>query len=428
MQLTQDDGVTIFGSAGRIRIPYCWIPAREGGKLSLFVQPAGKEEQEITVETTEWLYGLEADAFARALFAGSRSVPEMPIDDTLDNMLTLDRWREAIGLVYESEKPTNHVPTVGGRPLKRNATATVSHARIPGCDLDISRLVLGCDNQMTMPHAAAIFDDFFQRGGNAFDTAYIYGGGLPETLLGHWIQSRGVRKEVFVTGKGAHTPLCEPKHIGWQLEESLNRLQTDYVDLYMMHRDNPDVPTGEFVEALNELVGQGKIRAFGGSNWAVERVAEANAYAGSKGLQRFSALSNNFSLARMVGPVWDGCISASDPASRTWLKESGIALFAWSSQARGFFSDRAGEDKLSDRELVRCWYSPDNFQRRERAVELARKKNTSPISIALAYVLNQPFSTFALIGSRTISETASSFAGLEVSLTPDELAWLNLEV
>lgn len=104
IQLDQDNGLTIFGSGGRIRIPDCWVPARQGGRLSIFVRPAGKDEEEIAVETSEWLYGLEADAFARALFAGSRSVPEMPIEDTLDNMLTLDRWREAIGLVYESEK------------------------------------------------------------------------------------------------------------------------------------------------------------------------------------------------------------------------------------------------------------------------------------------------------------------------------------
>jgi predicted dehydrogenase len=104
IQLDQDNGLTIFGSGGRIRIPDCWVPARQGGKLSLFIRPAGKDEEEVTVETSEWLYGLEADAFARAVFAGSRSVPEMPIEDTLDNMLTLDRWREAIGLVYESEK------------------------------------------------------------------------------------------------------------------------------------------------------------------------------------------------------------------------------------------------------------------------------------------------------------------------------------
>jgi predicted dehydrogenase len=103
VQLDLDNGITIFGSGGRIRIPDCWVPARQGGSLSMFLRPAGKDEEEVTVETSEWLYGLEADAFAGALFAGSRSVPEMPIEDTLDNMRTLDRWRESIGLVYESE-------------------------------------------------------------------------------------------------------------------------------------------------------------------------------------------------------------------------------------------------------------------------------------------------------------------------------------
>lgn len=427
VQLEQDNGLTIFGSAGRIRIPDCWVPAKKGGSLSLFLKPSGKDEQEILVETEAWLYGLEADAFARAVFAGSRSVPEMPIEDTLDNMRTLDRWRDAIGLTYESEKPGNHVPTVSGRPLTRKAEAGMRHAKIPGVDLEISRLVLGCDNQRTMPHAAALFDDFFERGGNAFDTAYIYGRGLQETLLGHWIQSRNIRKDIFVIGKGVHTPFCEPKHIRWQLEATLERLQCDYVDLYLMHRDNPDIPAGEFLEVLNGLKEEGKIRAFGGSNWSIGRTQEANEYSRSKNLHGFSALSNNFSLASMLSPVWGGCVSASDASSRAWLQESGTALFAWSSQARGFFAERAGEDKLSDPELVRCWYGPDNFRRRERAVELARAKSTSPINIALAYVLDQPFPTFALIGPRTIAETASCFGGINIQLTPEEIAWLNLE-
>lgn len=427
VQLEQDNGLTIFGSEGRIRIPDCWVPAKKGGSISLFIKPRGKDEEEITVITDDWLYGLEADAFARAVFAGSRSVPEMPIEDTLDNMQTLDRWREAIGLVYESERPGNHSPTVSRRPLRKCAPAGAGYARLPGCDFALSRLVFGCDNQRTMPHASAVFDDYIERGGNAFDTAYIYGGGLQETLLGHWIQSRGIRKEIFVIGKGVHTPLCEPKHIGWQLEATLERLQSDYVDLYMMHRDNPEIPAGEFVDVLNRLKEEGKIRAFGGSNWSIQRTQEANDYARSKDLQGFSALSNNFSLASMISPVWGGCVSASDAASRAWLQKSGTALFAWSSQARGFFTDRAGEDKLSDPELVRCWYSPENFRRRERAVELARAKSTSPINIALAYVLGQPFPTFALVGPRTISETASCFAGMDVQLTPEEIAWLNLD-
>jgi aryl-alcohol dehydrogenase-like predicted oxidoreductase len=100
---------------------------------------------------------------------------------------------------------------------------------------------------------------------------------------------------------------------------------------------------------------------------------------------------------------------------------------AWSSQARGFFTDRAGRDRTGDAELVRCWYSDDNFQRRERAVELAAKKGCTPINIAGAYVLHQPFPTLALIGPRTLYELMTSLPTLDVTLTADEVKWLNLE-
>jgi aryl-alcohol dehydrogenase-like predicted oxidoreductase len=250
---------------------------------------------------------------------------------------------------------------------------------------------------------------------------------LMEKLLGAWVRHRGVREQVVIIGKGAHTPWCTPEWLERQLEESLTRLQTDHVDLYLMHRDNPAVPVGEFVDVLDAQVRAGRIKVFGGSNWSLDRVAAANRYAKRKGKQGFGAVSNNFSLARMVDPVWAGCVSASDPDSRRWLKRTQLPLFAWSSQARGFFTARAGRDRTEDADLVRCWYSDDNFARRERAYALAAKKGVSPIAIAAAYVLTQPFPTFALIGPRTIAETASSMEGLAVELTPREVAWLNLE-
>src|SRR5204862_2193539 len=127
------------------------------------------------------------------------------------------------------------------------------------------------------------------------------------------------------------------------------------------------------------------------------------------GMTGFSAISNNFSLARMVSPVWDGCIAASDAESRAWLTENQMAIMPWSSQARGFFTGRAHPDNRSDEELVRCWYSEDNFRRLERVNELAQKRGVLPINIALAYVLCQPFPTFPLIGPRLLSETRTSF-------------------
>jgi len=202
----------------------------------------------------------------------------------------------------------------------------------------------------------------------------------------------------------------------------------DHADLYLMHRDNPEVPVGEFVDVLNEHKNAGRIRAFGGSNWSLARVDEANAYATQNGKTGFSAVSNNFSLARLVAAPWPGCISASDAPSRAWFERTRIPLLSWSSQARGFFlPGKAAPDKTDDPELVRCWYAEDNFQRLDRVNELAKKRDVLPINIALAYVLNQPFPTFALIGPRQLSETRTSFAALSIDLSPDELAWLNLE-
>ena len=424
--LSQNNSARIYGTTGMIVVPSPWIPPSEGTPAKFFLHQDGKVE-EITVATAANLYGLEADAVATALARGEREVPAMTVADTLGNMAALDAWRAGVGLTYEAEKPENFLHTHARRPLARRADAAIPTGTIPHLAKPVSRLIMGCDNTVTMPHSAAMWDDYFSRGGNTFDTAFVYGGGLQEKLLGQWIKNRGIREEVSVIVKGAHTPFCTPEWLTKELEVSLGRLQTPYADIYMLHRDNLEVPVGEFVDELNGHVKAGRIRAFGGSNWTLARVAAANRYAARKGLQGFSVVSNNFSLARMVDPVWDGCIAASDKESRRWLKKHQLPLLAWSSQARGFFTDRVGKDKRDDAQLVRCWYADDNFVRRERAITLAQKKGVPPIAIAAAYVLAQPFPTFALIGPRIISETVSSLVCLGVTLTPKETAWLDLE-
>jgi predicted dehydrogenase/aryl-alcohol dehydrogenase-like predicted oxidoreductase len=429
VQVTQDNSVRIFGSEGNIVIPWPWIPAREGGQVKITLTK-GKETSEIVVESNEWLYGIEADVVGDAVLQGKKqaSSPAMTWEDTLGNMKTLDMWRESIGLVYDAEKPENVTYTTSRRPLTVKPN-NMKYGEIAGVDKKISRLVMGVDHPKTVPYAAVLFDDFIERGGNCFDTAYIYGGGIAEKVLGHYIKNRGIRKDVVILDKGSHTPFCTPEFLTKQFKESLERLQVDYVEIYMMHRDNPDVPVKEFIEVLNEHVKAGRMKVFGGSNWSKERVDAANKYAKRKGLQGFSAVSNNFSLARMVDPVWGGCIASSSPEYRAWHKKKQMPLMPWSSQARGFFVEgKAAPGKDDDKELTRCWYSEDNFKRLERAKELAKKKGCLPINIALAYVLCQPFPTFALIGPRMLSETRTSVPALDVELTPKELKWLNLEI
>lgn len=417
--------VRIFGSEGSIVVPSPFTP-RSGEATSIFVKRDGEQEtQEVFVESDAGLYALEADTVAT--YIDERQAPAMTWDDTLGNMRTLDQWRAAIGVVYEAERPEGKTLPVHKRPLAVRSGSVMKYGHIAGVEKPISRLVMGVDNQVSWPHASVMFDDFFEHGGNCFDTAYIYGGGRCEKILGQWLKNRNIREQVVILDKGAHTPNCNPEALKRQLLESLDRLQVDYVDIYMMHRDNPDIPVGEFITVLNELKDAGRLRVFGGSNWSIERVTEANAWAAERGMAGFSAVSNNFSLARMVDPVWAGCISASDARSRAWLTEKQMPLMPWSSQARGFFTGRARPDDFSDAELVRCWYSEDNFQRLERVNAMAKERGVLPINIALAYVLCQPFPTFPLIGPRLLSETRTSLPALTIELTPEDLRWLNLE-
>jgi len=302
----------------------------------------------------------------------------------------------------------------------------MSYGRVPGVELEVSRIVMGTLGSQELDQASVLFDDFTEAGGNCFDTARHYGSA--ELVFGQWMKNRGVRDRTIVITKGAHTPNCNPETVTKELIESLDRLQTDYVDIYFLHRDNLDVPVGEFVDVLNQHREAGRIKVFGGSNWSLERVAAANEYAEKNNLTGFTVLSNHLSLARMVEPPWPGCLAASDTASRNWLAERSMPLFPWSSQARGFFAKgRADPANVSGPELARCWYSEDNFTRLARAQHMADERGVTAISIALAYVLNLGFPTFPIIGPLSPEETRTSLAALDVDLSSADMKWLNLE-
>ncbi|MCU1550938.1 MAG: oxidoreductase [Glaciihabitans sp.] len=420
--LDSENTVVVYGSAGRITLTDPWMPD-PAADATILVSHVDRDDEVIRIRAAHQ-YALEADALAVNWSIGQS--PQMSWADSLGNARVLDQWREAVGLVYPFEQQTANIPPVSGRRLAASKHSTMRYGEIAGVDKRISRLVMGCDNQRTLPHAAAMFDDFFERGGTTFDSAFQYGGGVMERMLGRWIDMRGIRDDVVVIGKGAHTPFCDPISLTRQLIESLDRLGTDHVDVYLMHRDNPDIPVGEFVDVLDEHARAGRIRAFGGSNWSIPRFEAAQDYARANGRQSFAALSNHFGLARALDVPWAGCEQVTDPESRNWLERTNTPLLPWSSQARGFFTGRAKPDDLSDAELVRCYYSDDNFERLARARALGEKRGVAPTAIALAYVLAQSFPTFALIGPRSIEETRTSFEGLGVELTPDEVNWLDL--
>jgi aryl-alcohol dehydrogenase-like predicted oxidoreductase len=308
----------------------------------------------------------------------------------------------------------------------------MEYIHIQGSPKPVSRLMKGSDYffHHSYDKAAANLDAFLAIGGNSIDTAHIYCGGQSEEVIGRYMQERGNREQIVILTKGAHHdqngPRVNKEAIRADLTASLERLQTDYVDLYALHRDDPFVPAGEVIEILNEHVKSGAVRAIGVSNWTWQRIQEANDYAASNGLVGFTFSSPNLSLAKANEPFWSGCVSA-DAETCAWHEEQQFPLLSWSSQARGFFTGRFSPEIRDNADLVRVFYSDDNWERFERAKQLAAKKNVSAIQIALAYVLNQPFPTCALIGAQSAEELQSCDAGSLIKLTKEELGWLDLD-
>jgi aryl-alcohol dehydrogenase-like predicted oxidoreductase len=242
---------------------------------------------------------------------------------------------------------------------------------------------------------------------------------------------------VVVIGKGAHHDRdtferrVNPAAIQEDVRISLRTMQLDRMDAYLLHKDDPDVPIGPIVEALNEEAAAGRIGAFGGC-WSHQRIAEANAYAATHWLQPFTISSPNLALAVPNEPMWVGCVSlAGDSEAQAWYEETRMPVLAWSSQARGFFSGHYAPDvtegDANEMNVIRTYYSEANWERYRRAGELAERKGRTLSQIALAWVLHQPLEIYALIGPRTVAELDDCLGALEVELSPHELAWLNLQ-
>ena len=293
-------------------------------------------EEKYEIETEKGLYALQIDHFSELFNNRSIESPLIPHNDSHGNMISLDSWRKELKVFYKEDRgETRKTPIIPSDKPRESLPIS----RIPGINKDLSRVVFGCDNQSDSNHAFAMFDHFFSQGGNVFDTAYIYNEGKSDLYLGSWIDARGLREEVVVLGKGAHTPDCTPDKIRPQLDETLSRMSASYLDIYCLHRDNEDLPVEGFIDTLNELKDEGLVSVFGASNWSLKRFKEANDYALSTGKEPFTVLSNNFSLAHMNNPVWPGCFSCSEDDYLKYLTDNQISIFPWSSQARGFFLD-----------------------------------------------------------------------------------------
>ncbi len=387
-------------------------------------------------------YAAQSDAFADAFFAGNHEVAQMPWAHSEALIRNLDRWRGSAGIVYPWEKASvASIHATRAKELRHSVSVQqkLKQRHVNGLDKPLSSLVMGVDFKFHYPSACALFDLYVESGGNVFDTAHYYDvhtmlghdaiardatlSDSCEAVLGTWIQQRGVRDDIVLISKGAHSPCCYPDAIERELYQSLERLGLAQLDIYLMHRDNPAVPVGEFVDALNRIQAAGLTRCIGVSNWQQERMIQAQAYAHQHGLKALQFLSNQFSLAVWQGPMWPGCVNVQDQRFRQWLAQVQLPLLAWSSQAQGFFA-RSEKDLQRDEALASRWLCDLNRERKARAAQLAARHGHSINAVALAYVTHQAFPSFALIGSRTMEELRASLSSATLELSSDEIEWL----
>lgn len=307
---------------------------------------------------------------------------------------------------------------------------------LPGTDLTVSSISYGTADlgvDMSDERAARLLDAYRDAGGNFVDTAHVYafwtryGAGSSETTIARYVKERG-RGDLVIATKGGHPGLpgyrtvdrwLDPGRVHADIEDSLGRLEVDCIDLYYLHRDDTRFSVAEIIDMLNAEITAGNLRAIAASNWTRERLEAANEYAVSRGLAGFVASQVQWSLAVKDTPPpkphGDQGVYA-QPDDLGFHGRTGLPLVAYTATARGYFTAREPKPSSFD--------SPGSRVRLERAREVAADKGVSANQIALAWLLHQPFPCVPITGTTSVDHLEENLAAADVSLTPDEVAYL----
>lgn len=281
------------------------------------------------------------------------------------------------------------------------------YRKMQGTDFTVSAVAMGSALYgATYPEDFAFeqLDLFVESGGNLIDTAHVYNDWIPgercrsEKVIGRWLASRGMQDRVVVLTKGAHPPMTDMHHsrvtredIRQDVSESLTCLKRDWLDLYLLHRDDVRKPVGEIVHWLNELIDEGLVRYWGCSNWTTKRIVEANAYASAHGLQGMRCNQTMWSLAtiRREG-LADQTLEPLDRAGYDYHCASGMNLMAFTSQAKGYFP-RVAAGEAVPRDMLDVYGTPVNAAKLEALKAVSRRTGLTLAELSLVFFLKQPF-------------------------------------
>jgi aryl-alcohol dehydrogenase-like predicted oxidoreductase len=330
--------------------------------------------------------------------------------------------------------------------MDRSSSFTVdtpmSREAIAHSDLMVSPLCYGVMRFNLQTRGEADFERYRQyrdAGGNFFDTAHVYASWLPhgtgasEKALGACLRRYGDRDQVVILTKGAlpgmgsiyprPSDCMTPEVIAADISESLERLQIDTIDIYMLHRDDPRHAVGEIIETLNAEIARKRVRYLGASNWPTARLAAANAYAKAKNLQGFIISSPQWNLGQQnhLSVLPDGSFDQSvlplSPDDIRWHATHRFPVMPWNPTAYGYFADARGSNPMS-------FDNPTSGARRERARQLAATLGCSPTQVALAYLRSHPFPVFPVVGTLDPEHLADALGAASIRLSPGQVDWL----
>ena len=313
------------------------------------------------------------------------------------------------------------------------------YARLGRTDLDVSVLALGCGNFGGIGSdpdlfgkgddrdaAFALMDAAREQGVTLFDTANSYGGGRSEEMIGRWLDARpGARDEIVLTtkvrnrvGPGEGDEGLSARHIREQIEESLRRLGTDRVDLYLAHEPDPATPIDETLTAFDELIRAGKIRHAGLSNYSGAQLSDAVEVAGTVGLTPPANLQCGYSLLErgVAADAFDACerygvgFTAFSPLAGGWLTGKYRRGEAYPEGSR--MTLRPGPYAQVATDATYAFIEVLEARAAERGVRLP--------ALALAWVITNPAVCAAIVGPRVPEQLVRMCAALDVPLTPAE--------
>jgi aryl-alcohol dehydrogenase-like predicted oxidoreductase len=312
----------------------------------------------------------------------------------------------------------------------------MKYVKLGKTGLTVSRICLGCmsygtkkwrDWVLTEDEARPHFARAIEAGINFFDTANVYSLGASEQITGKWLGEMGRRDELVIAtkvhGRMAESPNCvglSRKHIISACEASLRRLNTDYIDLYQIHRWDYTTPIEETLDALDYLVRAGKVRYLGASSMAAWQFSKALHTADSHGWHRFVSMQNHYNLVyreeeREMIPL---CV------------DQGVGVIPWSPLARGFvcgnrtregkaLTVRAGSDRFAE-----PYYTDDGFEIVDAVAKVAAARGVTPGEVAMAWILQAPGVTAPIVGTTRLSHLDEAIKALDLQLKAEELAAL----